>query len=364
MGALLTILAVSYQVFFSYIALVAVISTIDWPMKIFGILPRELTNQEHFIAAGVALFTFSFLAIIFGNYYFRIKLDARLPSTRERNVFEKVQEHMKAMYEKRFHRNLPPIKWSVVDTRSLTAFAYGRNSISVSRGLLKSTKPGRLTKKEFDILLGVTAHELGHLYYRDTIALTIMLSVSWPFFLYRVIFMPLFALIPYIGLSVSSIFLNIVLLVEGFGWLILGFGNKSREYRADLFSARLVGPHKLIMAFDRLVDREDYKGSSGILEYYVKSHPPTELRRSRLEDLAEDDSIEECANLEWAKVIYLNVPYHEKDDAKILGAQWDKEEGKWYITEDQDRETFARWDNLSSVLKRGCAPKKEKELVN
>ena len=225
----------------------------------------------------------------------------------------------------------------------------------MSRGLLKTTKPGRLTKKEFDILLGVTAHELGHLHYKDTIALTIMLSVGWPFFLYRLVFGFLVAFIPYVGLTVSSLLLSTVTFIEGFGWLIHGFGNKSREYRADLFSARLVGPRKLMAAFDRLVEREDYKGSSGILEYYVRSHPPTELRRSELADLESG---------ERTNVIYLNVPFPEKDDAKALGAQWDKEERKWYITEDQDRSAFARWDNLSSLSDTGRTPIKEKEFAH
>ena len=106
MGTLFTFLAVSYQIFFSYLALVAVIAAVDWPMKLVELLPRELTNEEHFIASGVILFSVSVLAIFLGNYYFRITLDARPPSTREKNVFENIQKHLGRMYKQRFNDRL------------------------------------------------------------------------------------------------------------------------------------------------------------------------------------------------------------------------------------------------------------------
>lgn len=37
---------------------------------------------------------------------------------------------------------------------------------------------------------------------------------------------------------------------------------------------------------------------------------------------------------------YLNVPYHEKDEAKKLGARWDNVEKKWYIEENIDINLF------------------------
>lgn len=43
------------------------------------------------------------------------------------------------------------------------------------------------------------------------------------------------------------------------------------------------------------------------------------------------------------EVIYLDVPFREKDDAKELGARWDAEERKWYIPKGKDSNPFQQW---------------------
>ena len=40
---------------------------------------------------------------------------------------------------------------------------------------------------------------------------------------------------------------------------------------------------------------------------------------------------------------YLVVPYEEKDDAKALGAKWDREAKAWYVPAGTDQEAFAPW---------------------
>lgn len=40
---------------------------------------------------------------------------------------------------------------------------------------------------------------------------------------------------------------------------------------------------------------------------------------------------------------YIECPYSEKEDAKTLGARWDKEAKKWYYTDEQDPSLFSRW---------------------
>ena len=42
--------------------------------------------------------------------------------------------------------------------------------------------------------------------------------------------------------------------------------------------------------------------------------------------------IESCPYQRIKSKIYLNVPYDEKDEAKKLGAKWDKSKKRWYIT--------------------------------
>lgn len=41
--------------------------------------------------------------------------------------------------------------------------------------------------------------------------------------------------------------------------------------------------------------------------------------------------------------IVLDVPYKEKDEAKMLGARWNPEIKKWYIPAGQSPRPFERW---------------------
>jgi Domain of unknown function (DUF5710) len=41
--------------------------------------------------------------------------------------------------------------------------------------------------------------------------------------------------------------------------------------------------------------------------------------------------------------IDLNVPFHEKDDAKRSGARWDPERKTWFVPEGADSGAFQRW---------------------
>jgi len=49
--------------------------------------------------------------------------------------------------------------------------------------------------------------------------------------------------------------------------------------------------------------------------------------------------------------IYLNVPYSEKDEAKLLGARWNAVVRRWYYTDKQDALLFVKWfDKATSVI--------------
>jgi hypothetical protein len=41
--------------------------------------------------------------------------------------------------------------------------------------------------------------------------------------------------------------------------------------------------------------------------------------------------------------IYIDVPYAQKDEAKLLGARWDADVRRWYITDKQDALLFSKW---------------------
>lgn len=43
------------------------------------------------------------------------------------------------------------------------------------------------------------------------------------------------------------------------------------------------------------------------------------------------------------EIVFLDVPYQDKDEAKRLGAKWSSAERKWYVPEGPWLELFARW---------------------
>ena len=49
---------------------------------------------------------------------------------------------------------------------------------------------------------------------------------------------------------------------------------------------------------------------------------------------------------------YLNVPYAEKDEAKALGAKWDRAVKAWYVPESHDPAPFARWSQPAASAPR------------
>ena len=54
--------------------------------------------------------------------------------------------------------------------------------------------------------------------------------------------------------------------------------------------------------------------------------------------------------------IDLKVPYHEKDEAKALGAWWDAERKTWFVRSVENLEPFMRWID-PRLLQLGKQPK-------
>lgn len=60
--------------------------------------------------------------------------------------------------------------------------------------------------------------------------------------------------------------------------------------------------------------------------------------------------------------IYIDVPYREKEEAKALGAKWDRQEQSWYIPADKDGSAFAKWKQRDASAPRESR-KPEEERV-
>ncbi|WP_094603386.1 hypothetical protein SPSIL_014220 [Sporomusa silvacetica DSM 10669] len=48
-------------------------------------------------------------------------------------------------------------------------------------------------------------------------------------------------------------------------------------------------------------------------------------------------------------MLFLDVPFQEKDEAKALGAKWNAEKKKWYVPDEIDDKLFAKWTDFKSI---------------
>ncbi len=49
-------------------------------------------------------------------------------------------------------------------------------------------------------------------------------------------------------------------------------------------------------------------------------------------------------------MLYLNVPYHEKEEAKAAGARWDPQAKKWYVGDRRGYRRCLKWIDGSQVV--------------
>lgn len=56
---------------------------------------------------------------------------------------------------------------------------------------------------------------------------------------------------------------------------------------------------------------------------------------------------------------YIQVPFAEKDEAKQLGAKWDRQQQSWYVPKGQNVEPFSRWASVESGTQNANQPKRD-----
>ncbi|NKD56014.1 MULTISPECIES: M48 family metalloprotease [unclassified Haematospirillum] len=275
--------ALSWQIIVSLHVTVLVISFLYGITPFLDWLLDPVTNARIFACSAAVLLALAAAAMTWGDAYMSIRMGARKPSKREKKTLDDISMVLGAKYLRKYGKPMPAILWHVLDDNSTNAMAYSLRSIAISRDFLKAARDDG--KDAMQSLVGVAAHELGHLHYRDTFFLLIMSAVSWPLYLAKKVFMCL-GFIPVIGPIISFVLCALIHFSEQAGWFVFSLSNRQEEYRADAFAASLVGPEGLMSFFDHVASMEVNPGSSGLVDYYTKSHPPTELRRSRIEQYA------------------------------------------------------------------------------
>ncbi|WP_277279231.1 zincin-like metallopeptidase domain-containing protein [Thalassospira lucentensis] len=79
----------------------------------------------------------------------------------------------------------------------------------------------------------------------------------------------------------------------------------------------------------------------------IEQNPAVERQKENPMTREMSQAPNQDANTE-RKRIYLNVPFSEKDEAKALGAKWDRRAKAWYARDDMELEPFKRWQETKA----------------
>lgn len=83
----------------------------------------------------------------------------------------------------------------------------------------------------------------------------------------------------------------------------------------------------------------------------MQSHEP---KAAGVETLADPDMQRRIAQFESGQKTYIQVPYHEKDEAKALGAKWDRQKLSWYVPNGANADAFAKWARGAAAADTGA----------
>lgn len=168
--------------------------------------------------------------------------------------------------------NMNPPKLYISDSMDANARAVGRESIIINRGLIESTTPNEMC--------GVIAHELGHLYYKDTVRLNLMAVMNYvgAILSYGALAVATFCTVASRRLPILAPIFLLAFILKAFQLImeklitigVLAIGRKE-ELRADRFAAK-IGFGDGLASY--LKKRDKYTRHKKTL----KTHPPTALR--------------------------------------------------------------------------------------
>ena len=195
------------------------------------------------------------------------------------------------------------IKMFISDDDSPNAFTTGRKTVCVTRGLLKYTD---------EQIKGVLAHEFGHLAHKDTDAILVIsvgnMIVSALFVIIRVLanisfgianimtaFMGegLGSLFGFIFVTMGKIVADLLLTALIWLWTKLGillcmYSSRQNEYLADKYAFDRGYGDELSSALQDLSGGSS--NSKGLFANLVSSHPDTDKRIAKLNELANGNS--------------------------------------------------------------------------
>ncbi|WP_164553435.1 M48 family metalloprotease [Brevibacillus marinus] len=261
---------------------------------VFGIFLSEIFPQHHFLIGGLlGLIVLGFLVLAtrspVGEFLLRLQTGARKAIGREEKRIRPLLDELCKRANIR-----EPLMIYVYDTQEINAYAFTRKSIGVTRGLLESCSD--------DELMGVLAHELGHIQNGDTdrraLALVIgSISNLFSSFVFGMVMgmmignrVALYFRNPFIfvvSLVLALLFFWVfILALLGRFMMDIGLRTVGRieEYKADAYAVQL-GAGKGLLRFLERLSTTVMEGKQTFWQRLQATHPPTMERIDALDRL-------------------------------------------------------------------------------
>jgi phage/plasmid primase-like uncharacterized protein len=86
-------------------------------------------------------------------------------------------------------------------------------------------------------------------------------------------------------------------------------------------------------------------------ETVLREYP--DLQAKFADTLNLNQAVDQGSKAALPEKTFITVPFKQKEEAKALGAQWDRQEQSWYITENVDLALFTKWKRVAEKVTAG-----------
>lgn len=225
----------------------------------------------------------------FGEWVLRLQQGCKAPVRKEH--VERLQPLFDEVYEraKKLDPSLPSdVKFFICKDKEPNAFATGRKTICLTRGLLEYSD---------DEIKSVLAHEFGHLSHKDTDLILVIavgnMIVTLVYVFFRIMFWIFGVMVTIANRSLGSLLMTFLIdvIVVGGMWLWTKLGtalvmhsSRKNEYEADKFSYDCGYGEDLIHVIDSFNEIE-IENKKSLWATLAASHPDPDERIGHLQKL-------------------------------------------------------------------------------
>ena len=244
-----------------------------------------------YAVAGTSVLLVAALAQIPWFHRITMWLDGgRRPIGQEIEILQMIQKDM----QNHTGIDMSQFDWFIKNDDSINAFAMGHNRICINTGTIATLL--------YDELLGIVAHEMGHIHYKDSAYgfsryymnyLGQMCIRVYELFA-RVILWIQYLRLPVITIIVQVFYFCVILQILFMQWVIKApliitdlFTGRRAEYRADKYAYEIGLGAELHNALITLRNYTSESSESGLMSKLYSTHPATEKRIERLRQYVE-----------------------------------------------------------------------------